>query len=181
MKKIISAALFCTVIAVPAFAEDAVKLHHPAVPDKCKVEHDMHGMHAHGMEGHDMGSPMMGGMGMMGGHMAMEPGMHMLGELNLTAEQRAKITKLTDDFGHDNWALQGQMNDESVNLRKLYEADKRDPAAIGAEYQKVFEVKRQMIVAYLETENRIEEVLTVEQRAKLKAMRSKIQGMYPRH
>lgn len=172
MKNIISAALLCAIVSSPAFAEDAKPktpakpAPHPMMGQKCDAEHGMMGQHG-----------MMGPQGMMMGQQGMM-GMHMLGALDLSDEQRSKITKLTDEFSHDNWAKQGKMNDESAKLRDLYEADRRDPAAIGREYQQVFEIKRQMIESYLEVQNRIEDVLTPEQRAKLKELRGKMHHMY---
>ena len=64
-----------------------------------------------------------------------------------------------------------------TKLRDLYEVDKRDPAAIGKEYQAIFNLKRQMIEAYLDAQNQIEEVLTPEQRATLKDLRNKMRYM----
>lgn len=181
MKKIISAALFCAVVSSPAFAEDAKAkapakpAPHPAMGQKCDADHGA------GMHGMMMGPQgMMGAQGMMMGPQGMM-GMHMLGALNLSDEQRSAITKLTDQFSHDNWEKQGQMNDESAKLRDLYEADKRDAAAIGREYQKVFDIKRQMIESYIEVQNRIEDVLTPEQRAKMKELRGKMHHMYMQH
>ncbi len=135
-----------------------------------------HGM----MDGHDGG--MMGGM--MDGHdhgmMLESPRMHMVMSLKLSDDQRAKINKLNDELRHKNWALMGQIMDESAKLRDLYEADKRDPKVIGAEYQKIFDIKRQMIEAMLDTQNHVEELLTPEQLAQLKEMRSQ-RGMMSGH
>lgn len=196
MKKIIAATLLSALVAAPAFAADmapqtsvkksatankSVRNTMPS-PDKCEARHDMGASHGGGMMG-GYGGGMMGGYsgGMMGGHgsgMMTEPEMHMLGMLSLSKEQQAKINQISDELKHNNWATQGLMNDETAKLRDLYQADKRDPAAIGKEYQKVFDLKRQMIVTYLEAENRIEEVLTPEQLASLKDARSQMRRMY---
>lgn len=130
----------------------------------------------------------MGGMqcnhkgGMMGDHgagMMMGSGhMHMIMSLDLNDDQRSKINKLSDELKHNNWATQGLINDESVKLRDLYAADKRDPAAIGKEYQKIFDLQRKKIEATITTQNRIEEVLTPEQRTKLKDMRNRVGPMH---
>ena len=151
MKKIVVALLFALSASL-AYAADA-PAKKPAKRVVCDDRyHDYHGM--------------MGGQGMMMGvgryHM-----------LNLSADQRARISKLSDQLNHDNWAKQRMINDESAKLRDLYEADKRDPAAIGEEYSKIFDLKRQMIEAYLATENQIEDVLTPEQRDQLKSMRNR--------
>jgi len=185
MKKLIVVAFLSAAFAAPVFAADAAKT--PAAPaghkhahpkadmkDECDSKHKMDDHYGHGMMGGH-------GAGMMGGHdsdMMMEPDMHMLGALALGDEQQAKINKLADQLKHDNWASQGLLNDETAKLRDLYQADKRDPAAIGKEYQKVFDLKRQMIVTYLETENSIEAVLTPEQLAQMKDARNKMRRMY---
>ncbi len=170
MKKIISVALLSAAFAAPSFAADAPAKAaaktpaHPSMTGKCDAEHGM-----------------MGGHGMMQGHstdMMMEPGMPMLRALNLSDDQQSKINKLSDELKHNNWANQGLLNDETAKLRDLYEADKRDPAAISREYQKIFDIKRQMIETYLTTQNSIEDVLTPEQRAQMKEIRSKMHHMY---
>lgn len=181
MKKIITVALFSALVAAPAFADDAAKAsaNKPAAApsghkhdhkmaakkDECAAEHAMSGHHGHGMMGE-------------GAEMMMEPDMHLLGALTLSKEQQTKINKLSDELKHDNWATLGLINDETARLRDLYEADKRDPVAIGKEYQKVFDLKRQMIETYLDTQNRIEEILTPEQLAKLKDARHKMHSMH---
>ncbi len=145
-----------------------------------------------GPDGHGMMGPghgMMGGcddgmMGMMGGHgmMLESPRIHMVRALDLTDEQRSKINKLSDELQHKNWERMGAIRDESAKLRDLYEADKRDPRQIGAEYQKIFDLKRQMIEAMVDTQNRIEALLTPDQMRQLKAMhhRMPMHG-YPEH
>jgi Spy/CpxP family protein refolding chaperone len=128
--------------------------------------------YGHGMMG-GYGGGMMGGMGMME-----SPRAGMVRALALSDEQRTKINKLSDKLQHDNWAAMGAIMDESAKLRDLYEADRRDPAAIGKEYQKIFDMKRQMIEAMITTQNQIEDLLTDEQRAQLKDMRKKMGAMH---
>jgi len=100
--------------------------------------------------------------------------MHMLVALSLGKEQESKIKKLADELKHNNWTIQGLINDETAKLRDLYEADKRDPIAIGKEYLKIFDLKRQMIESDLDTQNRVEEILTPEQIAKMKSFREEM-------
>ncbi len=184
MKKIIAIALLSAVVASPAFADDAtakVSAQKPAtaapsghkhdnkmvgMKDECATKHGMGDHHGHGM------------MGEQDAGMMMEPDMHLLGALTLSKDQQSKINKLSDELKHNNWATLGLINDETAKLRDLYEADKRDPAAIGKEYQKVFDLKRQMIETYLDTQNRIEEILTPEQLAKMKEARQKMHQMH---
>ncbi len=166
----------------------------PAHPDEHGKMDCCAGMmdHEHGMGGgmmgheHGMGGGMMGdcggGMmgGMMGGHgmMLESPRMHMVRALNLSDEQRAKINKLSDELQHKNWEREGMIRDEAAKLRDLYEADKRDPKAIGAEYQKIFDIKRQMIEAMVDTQNRVEALLTPEQLRQMKEMHNKMGEMH---
>ncbi len=184
MKNIIAVALLSVVFAAPSFADDAsaqapANKTPAATPPHHKPGHNMmaekkgcgadHAMGAH--KGYGM-------MGEQGADMIMEPNMHILNALTLSKEQYSKISQLSDQLKHDNWAKQGLINDETAKLRDLYEADKRDPAAIGKEYQVIFDLKRQMIETYLDAQNHIEEVLTPEQRATLKGLRSKMRHMY---
>ena len=180
MKKIIAVALLSVVVATPVFADvtpstnktvsvtpsENKHAHKMAVTkDGCTAEHAMGDHHGYGMMGEQ--SP----------DMMMEPNMHLLGTLSLNKEQLSKINKLSDELKHSNWATLGLINDETAKLRDLYEADKRDPATIGKEYQKIFDLKRQMIEAYLDTQNRIEEILTSEQFAKLRDARREMHHM----
>ncbi len=170
MKKIIVVALLSAFVAAPSFADDAktpVKKS-PAIKtiDHCDAEHDA--MHV-GMMQH----------GMMDEHGMMGTDMHMFRMLNLSDDQRARIGKLSDALNHDNWAKQGLINDESAKLRDLYEADKRDPVAIGEEYKKIFDLKRQMIEAYLNTQNQIEEILTPDQRVQMNGLHGHHMYMHP--
>ena len=184
MKKIIAVALLSVAFAASSFADDTsanapANKTPAATPAHHKSGHNMmtekegcgagHGMGAH--KGYGM-------MGEQGADMMMEPNMHILNALTLSEEQHSKINQLSDQLKHDNWAKQGLINDETAKLRDLYEADKRDTAAIGKEYQKIFDLKRQMIETYLDAQNHIEEVLTPEQRATLKELRNKMHHMY---
>ena len=156
MKKIFVVALCFALSASFSFAADApVKKSARKAVDQCDDHPAYHGMREW--------------YGMMGGH-GMMMGVGIYSMLNLSADQQAKISKLSDELNHDNWAKQGLINDEAAKLRDLYEADRRDPAAIGEEYKKIFDLKRQMIEAYLTAQNQIDAVLTPEQRAQMKDM-----------
>jgi Spy/CpxP family protein refolding chaperone len=130
----------------------------------------MMGMGGMGMMGGGMMDMMMGGggMGMMGGGMM---GMGPLGMLDLTAEQRAKINKLTDEHRRKDWDTLGKIMDEQAKLRDLYAADTPDPKKIGAVYGGIARYRQQMIEANVELQNAIEATLTREQREELKQMR----------
>lgn len=117
---------------------------------------------------HGYGRGMMGryGPSMMGGY---GHGM-MMGywSLNLNKEQRAKANQISDDMRKKHWELMGKMQEQSSSLRNLYEADKWEAREIGKAYQKVFDLKRQMIESSVEAHNQMEAVLTKEQREQLR-------------
>jgi Spy/CpxP family protein refolding chaperone len=127
--------------------------------------------------GYGMGPGMMGGYGMMHGPgmmggegMMYGPGMMGMGPvwmLNLTDEQRAKISKLQDELRKKQWATMGQIMDEREKLFELYSDDSPDAKKVGAVYGKIFDLRRQMIEATIDTQNRMQALLTKEQRAQL--------------
>jgi Spy/CpxP family protein refolding chaperone len=122
--------------------------------------------------------PMNGGMGMTshGGMMGMMGGLGPFAMLDLSDEQRAKLRKLDDELRRKNWNIMGKEMDEAAKLQDLYAADKRDPKVIGAAYARMFEFKRQMIEATVETHNRMEALLTEKQREELKRTRRGMMG-----
>jgi Spy/CpxP family protein refolding chaperone len=127
------------------------------------------GMMGGGMMGPGMmGSGMMGG-GMMGGGM-MGPGMgRALWSLDLNDSQRKEVTKVQDELRKKNWEVAGKMQDEMAKLRDAYwGSDKRDRSAISAAYKRLGELRQQRFENSLDAADRIEKVLTVEQREQLK-------------
>jgi Spy/CpxP family protein refolding chaperone len=119
------------------------------------------------MQNHDAMQRMrmmgMGGMGMMGLH-----GIYML---DLTDEQRGKINAVQDALRKQHWEIMGKMMDQHNALRDLYDADTLDAKAIGAAYDKIFDLKRQLITAGIEAHNKARAALTKEQLAQLKTWR----------
>lgn len=117
------------------------------------------------MGGYGSGPGMMGGgyvPGMMdGGMMGMPDGLPGVG---LDDKQRKQVNAIQDELRRKRWELMGRTMDEQARLRDLYEADKRDPAEIGAAYQRIFDLRRQMIEATVAAHNRIEALLTPAQR-----------------
>ncbi len=183
MKKIIAVALLSVAFATPSFADDVSAAPANKTPAAPPTHHKAgHGMMADKKScGDDQGMGAHKGYGVMGeegAEVMMEPNVTMLSALTLSAEQQSRIRQFSDQLMHDNWAKQGLINDETAKLRDLYEADKRDPAAIGKEYQKIFDLKRQMIETYLDAQNNIEAVLTPEQHATLKDLRNKMRHMH---
>jgi len=127
----------------------------------------MGGMMGPGSSG-GMGPGMMGGMGMGPGMMGEGMmGMGPLFMLNLSDEQRGKITKIMDEERQKHWQVMGQMMSEQNTLRDLYQADTPDAKKIGAAYEAIARHQRQMIETHIDMRNKAEQVLTKEQREQL--------------
>lgn len=120
--------------------------------------------------GYGYGPGMMGGYGrggMMGGMMGLGP-LHALG---LNDQQYAKITQIQDEMRRKNWDVMGKLMDEQARLRDLFAADKRDPSAIGKQSMKLAELRRQLLEASVDAHNRIEALLSKEQKEELRSYR----------
>jgi Spy/CpxP family protein refolding chaperone len=128
------------------------------------------GMMGGGMMGPGMMGPgMMGGM-MGGGMMGMGPGMGpALWSLDLSGTQRKEVLKVQDELRKKNWEVAGKMQDEMAKLRDAYwGSDKRDRQAISAAYKRIGELRQQRIENSLDAADKIEKVLTAEQREQMK-------------
>jgi len=114
--------------------------------------------------GYGMGPGMMGGYGM--GHGMM--GFGNFRGLDLSAEQRSKITPIRKEMRSKQWALMGEMMDAQDKLQELYDTDKQDSAAINKQYKAIEDLRRQMVDNSVDAHNRINSILTKEQREKFK-------------
>jgi Spy/CpxP family protein refolding chaperone len=125
-----------------------------------------------GMMGGGMGRGAMGGgmgPGMMGGGGMGPGGMGLLAQLELNESQRSQVFKIQDDLRRRNWDLLGKQQDEQAKLRDAYLASgKRDRAAIVAAYKRIGELRVQRIENSLDAAEKIEAVLTQQQRDQLK-------------
>lgn len=119
------------------------------------------------MDGYGMGPGMMGGYGMGHGMMGGSWGRG----LDLTEEQQTRINKIQDETRKAHWALMGQMMDLQARLRDLYQAPKRDQAAIDDAYKTYGKLRQQMYDSSVEAQKQIEAVLTKEQQDKLSSYR----------
>ncbi|MFQ6021968.1 MAG: Spy/CpxP family protein refolding chaperone [Acidiferrobacterales bacterium] len=127
------------------------------------------GMMGFGHRHHQHHMPMMGGIGMMG----MGPGMMGMGPLwmlDLSDDQRTKLHKIQDELRKTHWNTMGKIMDESSKLSELFAADKPDAKKIGAVYGNIFDLRRQMIEVSIDVHNRMDAVLTKEQREQLEQM-----------
>lgn len=127
-----------------------------------------------------MGGPGWGGMGMMGMMGGFGPGMMggygPFGMLQLSDEQRDKLEAIQRDQRKEQLDLMEKMMDEMVKIRDLMLADKRDPSTIGKAYEPVFILQRRMIENSVATMNKMEAVLTKQQREELKKYRHRGMG-----
>lgn len=117
--------------------------------------------------GYGMGPGMMGG-GYGPGY-SMGPGMmgwRNYRDLNLTADQKTKISQIRQEMRTKQWALMGEMMDAQDNLQDLYNVDKQDAAAINKQYKEIEDLRRQMVDNAVDAHNRINNILTKEQREK---------------
>lgn len=123
--------------------------------------------------GYGMGPGMMGGYGMGPGMMGGYGGYHMDGyglgpiyRLNLTEDQRKQVDGIQDGLRKKNWDLMGKMQDEASKLSGLA-ADKRDRPAILAANKRMFELRQQMLENRLDAQDKIEGLLTPQQKEQL--------------
>ena len=120
-----------------------------------------------------MGPGMMGGYGPdygMGSGMMFGYGRELCtrSDLNLSAEQRSKITKIQNDVRRKHWEIMGKMQDEQALMNEQYYSDQRDDAALSKSYRKMSELRQQMFDLSLSAQKQIDAVLTKEQRDKMK-------------
>ncbi|MBX3614400.1 MAG: Spy/CpxP family protein refolding chaperone [Burkholderiaceae bacterium] len=112
-----------------------------------------------------MGPGMMGG-GMMGGGMMGVAG-PALAALGLDEAQRNEVVKIGDELRKKRWAVAGQMQDEMAKIRDAAWSGKRDRASILAAHKRMSELGQQQLESSLDAADRIDKVLTPEQRQQL--------------
>jgi Spy/CpxP family protein refolding chaperone len=91
--------------------------------------------------------------------------------LDLSDEQRGKITKIQDDHRKKDWDVMGKIMDEQAKLRDLLNTDKPDPKKAGAVYGAIAKLRQQMVETQIDIQNRIYDVLSPEQRDQLRQWR----------
>ena len=122
-----------------------------------------------------MGGGMMGGCGYgpgMGFGGMMGPGMMgvagpALAALGLDEAQRNEVVKIGDELRKKRWAVAGQMQDEMAKIRDAAWSGKRDRASILAAHKRMSELGQQQLESSLDAADRIDKVLTPEQRQQL--------------
>lgn len=154
--------IFCIVAALVSGAAANLAV---ADPDR-----DWHrGMGPGMMEGCGPGYGM--GPGMMGGYSpghGMEHGYGAFRGLNLSDDQKSRIAKIRKAARTKHLTLMNEMMDAQDKLQELYDAEKQDSAAINKQYKVIEDLRRQMVDSSVETHNQISDILTKEQRDKLR-------------
>jgi Spy/CpxP family protein refolding chaperone len=121
--------------------------------------HGRGGMHGQGMHGQGM----RGAQGMREG-----PGLRDIEALDLTAEQRGKLTQIRRDLQRRTHALMGSMHEVGWKRQDLAAAPELDVAAARKLYDEGAAVRKQIFEARLEARAKAEAVLTKEQREQLR-------------
>lgn len=154
--------IFCIVAALVSGAAANLAV---ADPDR-----DWHrGMGPGMMEGCGPGYGM--GPGMMGGYSpghGMEHGYGAFRGLNLSDDQKSRIAKIRKAARTKHLTLMNEMMDAQDKIQELYDAEKQDSAAINKQYKVIEDLRRQMVDSSVETHNQISDILTKEQRDKLR-------------
>jgi Spy/CpxP family protein refolding chaperone len=123
----------------------------------------------YGYGGHPPGAGMMGGYGGYG----MGPGMmygyggDFDGALNLSDDQREKITKIQEALFTKHWELMGKMQQQQFALREELASGKVDDATIGKAYKNIEGLRQQMWTSRADAQKQIDAVLTKSQREQL--------------
>ena len=126
------------------------------------------GMQGQGMmHGQGMGRGMKGGHGMGAG--AMDGARWAaLQKLDLSDEQRGKLTAIRRDLQRRNHALMGSMHEVRWQAEDARKSADLDEAAARKSYDAGAAIRKQMFEARLDAHKRIQDVLTKEQREQLR-------------
>lgn len=91
-------------------------------------------------------------------------------ELNLTSDQICQLKKIKSDFMDATKDTRAQLKAEKENLANLWAADTLDADAIKAEFSKIDELKSQLRDTGIDYAAKAMNILTSDQRCKLKTM-----------
>ena len=122
-----------------------------------------------GYGGYGMGPGTTGGYGGYG----MGPGMmygyggNAAGAIDLTDDQREKITEIQEALSTKHWELMGKMQEQQFKLRALLASGKADDAAIGKAHRNVESLRQQIWTSGVDAQKQMDAVLTKEQRDQL--------------
>jgi Spy/CpxP family protein refolding chaperone len=121
--------------------------------------------------GYGMGAGMMGP-GMMGGY-GMGPGM--MGGfgpgfgygMDLSDEQRAKMSEIQQELAQKHWELMGRMHQQGGPMSQAFGPGPIDEKAERKAYESMADAQKQMFVLSLQARKRTDAVLTPEQREQM--------------
>ena len=123
------------------------------------------GMMGYG-QGYGMGPGMMGGYGMGPGMMGgFGPGYGY--GLDLSDEQRAKISEIQQELAQKHWELMGTMHRQGGPMSQAFGPGPIDEQAARKAYEAMASAQKQMFELSLQTRKRIDAVLTPEQREQM--------------
>ena len=130
------------------------------------------------MGGYGPGAGMMGGYGGygMGPAMMYGYGVNATDALDLSDDEREKITKIQEALSTKHWELMGKMQEQQFKLRELSASDAADDAAIGKAYKTIEGLRQQMWAAGADAHKQVDAVLTKEQRDQLQRGRGRGAG-----
>ena len=122
-----------------------------------------------GYGGYAMGPGMMGTYGGagMGPAMMYGYGGDVLSGLNLTDDQRERVTKIQEALSTKHWELMGKMQQQQFALREQLASGKADDAAIGKAYKNMESLRQQMWASGGDAQKQMDAVLTKSQREQL--------------
>lgn len=103
--------------------------------------------------------PMMGSPGMMRGY-----GPGAAAGIELSDEQRAKMREIQREQFKQQSALREKMFSEYGRIEELYDNDKPDPKAVREAYERMYDLRKQMIEAGLQAHGKMYDLLTDDQR-----------------
>jgi Spy/CpxP family protein refolding chaperone len=122
--------------------------------------------------GYGMGGPWMqggaGGYGMGPGMMGGGYGVEALVGLDLSAQQRKQIAQIQEETAKSRWQLMGTMHEQDYRMGAMAGAVTLDEAAARKAFDAMAATQRAMFELSLSAHKRINEVLTPEQREKLR-------------
>lgn len=126
-----------------------------------------------GMIGHGtMGGAGMGGGSGMGATRGDMPSEFAL--LELSPDQQSQIGQIQREALQQDLGLRQRIGNEQRRLQQLLLQDRPDPQAVGDAYGKIAQLQRQQIELRVEAQNRIEALLTPEQRQQLQQNRRRL-------
>jgi Spy/CpxP family protein refolding chaperone len=91
----------------------------------------------------------------------------------LSEEQAGEMRRLSEELRKEHWDLMGRMMDKRAELQELYAEDRPDPEAVGEAYEEMAKLRREMIEGRIELQNRMFDLLSEEQRERMKQSRER--------